>query len=68
MAKEKKIIFFDSWTKGIHNFSPIANELSKLGWQCLLVHRGSWEHDVGRPLEEEIEGVLVRDIKYCKTK
>ena len=67
MIKNKKVLFFDSWAKGIHNFSPIANELNKLGWESLLVHRGSWEHDQNRPLEEKIDGVLVRDIKYYKT-
>ena len=64
MKKNKKILFIDSWTKGIHNFSPIATKLRDLGWESLLVHRGSWGHDQGRPLEENIDGVLVRDIKY----
>jgi len=68
MNRCKKVLFFDSWTKGIHNFSPIANELSKLGWESLLVHRGSWGHDTKRPLEEKICGVLCRDILYYRTR
>ena len=68
MNRRKKILFFDSWTKGIHNFSSIANELQKHGYESLLVHRGSWEHDRGRPLEEKIDGVLCRDIQYYRTR
>jgi hypothetical protein len=64
----KKILFFDNWTKGIHNFTPIAKSLEKLGWETLLVHRGSWEHDKNRPIEENINGLLCRDISYYKTK
>ena len=68
MKKINKILFIDSLTKGIHNFSPIATKLRDLGWESLLVHRGSWGHDQGRPLEENIDGVLVRDIKYYNTR
>jgi len=68
MIKNKKVLFLDSWTKGIHNFSPIAVELCKLGWDSLLVHRGSWGHDTKRPLEEKIGDILCRDILYYRTR
>lgn len=64
----KKILFFDSWTRGIHNFTPIARELKKKGWCSLLVHRGSWEHDKNRPLEENIDKITCRDISFYKTR
>ena len=67
-VENKKILFFDSWTKGIHNFLPIASELCKLGWDSLLVHRGSWGHDTKRPLEEKIGDILCRDILYYRTR
>jgi len=68
MIKNKKILFIDSWTKGIHNFIPIADELNKNGCESLLVHRGSWGHDRNRPLEEYINGILCRDIQYYRTR
>jgi hypothetical protein len=65
---KNKILFIDSWTRGIHNFVPIANELKNYGWESLLVHRGSWGHDSNRPLEEKIDGILCRDFQYYKTR
>ncbi len=63
----KKVLFWDSWTRGIHNFIPIADKLRKNDDSCLLVHRGSWGSEEGRPTEEYIEGLLVRDISYYNT-
>jgi len=68
MIKNKKILFIDSWTRGIGNFIPIADELNKNGWESLLVHRGSWGHDRKRPLEENVGGILCRDIQYYRTR
>lgn len=65
--KKLKILFFDSWTKGIHNFAPISADLKNRGIDSLLVHVGSWEHDKNRPLEESIQEVICRDIRYYKT-
>ena len=64
----KKVLFIDSWTKGIHNLLPIAMELKKHGWESLLVHRGSWEHEKGRPSSELIEGLTVREFSYYNTR
>jgi hypothetical protein len=64
----RKIVFFDNWTKGIHNLLPIAEQLSMMGWQCLLVHYGSWGPERGRPKEEVIGGLLCRDISFYGTR
>ena len=47
---------------------PIANELKKNGWNSLLVHRGSWEHEKGRPSSELIDGLNVRDFSFYNTR
>jgi len=64
----KKVLFIDSWTKGIHNFLPIHFELKNFGWDSLLVHRGSWEHEKGRPANEVIDGLIVREFSYYNTR
>jgi hypothetical protein len=62
-----KVLFHDNWTRGIHNFIPVADELRQAGVECLLVHRGSWGAEPNRPEEEEIGGLLCRDIRYYRT-
>lgn len=61
-----KILGFDSWTAGSHHFSRLVPALDELGFQLILIHVGSWGHDKGRPLEEKISGMVVRDILYYK--
>lgn len=68
IVENKKVLFIDSWTQASGVFNPIAKELEKNGVQSLLVHRGSWEHDKGRPLEEVIGGLKCRDFKYYNTR
>ncbi len=63
-----KVLFLDSWTVGINNFVPIAEELKKLNIEHLLVHRGSIGAEPGRPKEEKIKGICCRDIAYYDTK
>ena len=58
---KKKILFIDSWTKGIHNFIPVANMLKQLNWESLLVHRGSWGYKV-----ETIENFLEKCLEKRK--
>jgi hypothetical protein len=60
----KKILCFDSWTRGSHHFIRLKNEFNENGFTLILVHFGSWGHDVDRPKEEYINGMLVRDISY----
>ncbi len=68
MKKNKTIICFDSWTKGYYNFNILSKPLKKFGYKLLLIHTGSWGHDKGRPKEEYIEKLLVRDISYYNSK
>ena len=62
-----KILFVDTWTKGIHNILPVSQELARAGAHSLLVHRGSWGSETGRPKEEVLQGLLCRDIRYYDT-
>lgn len=60
----KRIIAFDSWTEGRVTYEPVAAAFHKAGYELLLIHVGSWGHDVGRPLEEMMGEMRVRDILY----
>jgi len=60
------ILGFDNWTAGAHFFERLVPALESLGYRLILVHVGSWGHDKGRPLEEEIGPLTVRDISYYK--
>ena len=60
-----KIIFFDYWTKGVHNFVPIDEELKKRGHETLLLHIGSFRFPHSK--EEVIANIQCRDILYYNT-
>ncbi len=60
----KKVIAFDSWTGGASNIEPLVLAFKERGLDLLLIHIGSWGHDKGRPAEEYIGNLLVRDIRY----
>jgi len=62
-----KIIFFDYWTNGITNFTPLNKKLCEKGHDTMLFHIGSFK-DSKTPREEFIEGILCRDISYYRTK
>lgn len=59
-----KILAFDSWTGGAHHLEPIAEELLSLNCEILLLHVGSWGHDIDRPKEEQRGALNIRDISY----
>jgi hypothetical protein len=61
-----KIAYFDYWTGGIDNFTPIHNKLISDGHEVILMHIGSFnDNDV---VEEEIKkDIICRDISYYKT-
>lgn len=63
MTVDGRVVFFDYWTKGIDCFLPVYERLSRDGYDCLLVHLGSWR-DPGVPREEVIEGLTCRDIRF----
>ncbi|BBJ00653.1 hypothetical protein FGKAn22_23450 [Ferrigenium kumadai] len=60
----KTILGFDSWTEGSPHFERLVPELEKRGYRLILVHIGSWGHDLNRPVEEKIGRLEVRDISY----
>jgi len=64
MAVNKKIILFDSWTKGSRHIFRLLNELENRSIQIKLIHVGSWGDEKGRPLKESINGLEVYDIQY----
>jgi hypothetical protein len=59
-----KVVFFDTWTVGLQHFVPLARSLGRLGHSTMLLHRGSFGAELGRPHEEIIKGVTVRDVSY----
>jgi hypothetical protein len=59
-----KVIAFDSWTGGAANIERLVDAFAAQGLEIFLVHLGSWGHDPGRPEEEKIGRLLVRDISY----
>ena len=61
-----KVVYFDYWTGGIHNFKAIDESLKSLNHQTMLLHIGSMRFP--HPAEEDIEGIHCRDISYYKTK
>lgn len=60
----KKILFFDSWKGGIHNFYRLNDALSERGFESLLVHLGSWGNEEQTIREEVVGGLLTRDISF----
>jgi hypothetical protein len=58
------ILGFDSWTKGAHHFERLIPALARQGATLRLVHLGSWGNDPGRPRQERIGELEVRDIAY----
>lgn len=65
---QKIILGFDSWTAGSHHFARLVPALEFRGYRLILLHIGSWGHDKGRPAEEIISGMLVRDISFYQGK
>jgi hypothetical protein len=64
----KTIFCFDSWTAGSHLFARLVPAFRSKGYKLVLIHIGSWGHDKGRRREEQINGLLVRDISYYQEK
>jgi hypothetical protein len=64
----KKIICFDSWTQGSVHFKRLVEPFNNAGYSLLLIHLGSWGHEIDRPTEEVIDGLIIRDISYYQKK
>jgi hypothetical protein len=59
-----KIIGFDCWTQGARHYARLREPLAARGIELLLIHLGSWGDELGRPNEEIIAGLRVRDIAW----
>jgi hypothetical protein len=64
----KTIIGFDSWIGGAHNFARLVPAFREMGFDFQLLHIGSWGGDVGRPNEEMLGELKVRDVSFYKTR
>jgi hypothetical protein len=62
----KKVILFDSWTKGSIHIFRLLEEFNKHNIDIMLVHVGSWGDELGRPDYEVINGLKVHDINVYK--
>ncbi len=60
----KKVIAFDSWTAGAIHVERLVSAFARHGIDLFLIHIGSWGHEQGRPREERIGRLRVRDISY----
>lgn len=60
----KTIIGFDSWTKGAHHYERLVQSFQNEGYRLILVHIGSWGHDIDRPTSEKIGSLEVKDISH----
>jgi hypothetical protein len=60
----KTVLGFDSWTQGSVYFDRLVPELEQRGYRLILIHLGSWGHDPGRPAEERIGQLTLRDIGF----
>lgn len=55
---------FDNWVGGVAHFIRLKPAFDKRGIAFSLVHIGSWGNEPGRPNEETISELNVRDIAY----
>lgn len=59
----RKVLFFDYWSNGIRNFVPLLQPLRDAGFDCALLHLGSWR-DQSVPDEEVLQTLPCRDIRH----
>lgn len=59
-----KVLGFDGWTMGAHHYIRLLEIFKQFDIKLILVHLGSWGDDKKRPKEENINGLLVRDISF----
>jgi hypothetical protein len=62
-----RVLGFDSWTRGAHNFERLVASLAARRMTLSLVHLGSWGNDPGRAARERIGALELRDISCYGT-
>lgn len=64
--ENKRILYFDYWTKGYRNFMRIDKKLKEIGYKTLLVHIDSWLSKK-YVKESNMLDLQVRDISFYQT-
>jgi hypothetical protein len=64
----KRILGFDSWAGGSWHFERLLPAFRERGMTFTLVHIGSWGSDTGRPDQEKIGSMNVRDVSFYQGK
>jgi hypothetical protein len=59
-----RVLGFDGWTMGSHHYVRLLDAFRNCGIELCLVHLGSWGDDKNHPSEENINGLVVRDISF----
>jgi hypothetical protein len=59
-----KVIGFDCWTRGAAHYERLVESFARRGLDLMLIHLGSWGDEKGRPPEERIGKLTVRDISF----
>lgn len=62
----RKVVLFDSWTKGSRHIFRLLEQFENHNIDILLVHVGSWGDEPGRANCEVINGLKVNDINVYK--
>lgn len=60
--RRRRALGFDSWTRGAHHFERLVPAFDARGMDLSLLHLGSWGNDPGRPREEMLGKLPVRDV------
>jgi hypothetical protein len=60
----KKILGFDSWVGGAHNYGRLVQSFSLRDLNLQLLHIGSWGTKQLLPDYEVIDGLVVKDISF----
>lgn len=63
-----KVLGFDGWTMGSHHYVRLLDAFRRSGIELVLIHLGSWGEDKNRPVEENIDGLTVRDISFYQNR
>lgn len=63
-TRTRVILGIDSWCGGLKYFLNLHPQFKQRGYKLVLLHFGSWGHDLNRPNHELIQGMEVYDISY----
>jgi hypothetical protein len=60
----RTILGFDSWIGGAEKYASLVPALRRHGLRLVLLHIGSWGADRGRPAQEYLKDLEIRDIAW----